>query len=141
MIRVKSDGQGSVQLFDGRRRGLTYKEQKHIRWNLELTDNPEMGKYNFVLYGSDFEVNPAHFVSNLFGEWGHFSIDTEERYKKRKFNSRFSYQLFIVNSDRAPSSLHFDHFKEYKKIEDKSLNSKNSLGLEGYVENLYGKNK
>ena len=142
MKRIESDGKKGIKFVDGRSRALTYREKKHIRWNYELDDhNPQMAKYNFVLHSLDAELNPATFVSDLFGEWGNSKLDGEQTYDKVKLNRRFSYQFFIVNSNLSPTSLHFNRFKEYDIIRDPKLKSNNKLGLEGYVDEMYAPKK
>jgi hypothetical protein len=135
---VVQDGKG-MKPKGSRTRQLSYKQKKHIRWNIEYSKGEEFSKYHFSLFAPKKEINPSSFVSNLFLEWGHFNLDLDSVSKLKIFNKRFSYQNFSVISDRRPESLHWEKIIGYEIIKDENLNSKGKITLEEYVDELYKK--
>jgi hypothetical protein len=135
-MKIVKDGKG-VKPFGSKTRQLSYKQVKHIRWNVEYLQGEDVLKYHFNLFAPNKEINLGNFVSDLFQEWGFFTLDSESISEKKKFNSRFSYQHFSVFSNRSPGSLHWNRFEGYKIVKDSDFNSKGKLTLEEYLDEKY----
>ncbi len=137
-MKIVKDGKG-LKPFGSRTRRLSYKEFKHIRWNLEYLQGEDLAKYHFGIFGPKKEISVPGIVSKLFGEWGIVKIDSESISEVKEFSNRFSYQNFSVLSNRSPSSLHWREFEDYKIIKDINFNSRGKLTLEEYIDEKYKK--